>query len=1096
MCQESFCGGSNAFLVVVSGFVILLFLAGTAAGFGPFEKIFQWLWPGETGERSIEIVNRQSYPRVGGNWTVEFVVTGKSDLVVMPAGGTSWKDVKLIEAGCGNKKVPYSLSGGAVLIKDYACGGRGYVISRVLTPGNHRLGFRFGGRLAYALNKAACSPKCDTNVFVEGGTYTFDTDIKSAEIPLSVTYNTSKAFIIGRHTGGIDSSQSGNSFTSVVRFVDGSKINVTRYTTSLKKANVSWFVVSADNINVWNGTTLWGTSDGEINESLSPSLPSNYTGKCFVELNTRVKDTAFTNVVDGKVMANITNATNLNLKRSKEEASFAEAETAWFVVCFMDNTTVQSGYMSGTGTLTDTINAVNLSNSYITFTYMVSGTNNNGIGQVSPRCNVSTSTQVECSRQVTTGTLEVQYSVISFEEGNGGLVQQGYMDLIETDLTQQASLGSAVNRSRSFVWHSNDHSGTGTAFPRPMFISYFIDDSTIEVRRSRSGAAGQVHEHNWQVITWPDKTSLETGNLPPSIVLNSPANGSKFTSIGSIILNVTVTDEEGDNMTVKIYGSNDTNPDKEALLYINNSVPNSSTITYNWTAPLTDSSDPDLMLLFHFDGNSDFGENTTHVYDFSGNGNNGTIPSSGPQLKITSKFGRSWFFGPDIDIVNGYVEVSDSPTIRFNTSFSITAWVYSTSSGGTHIITKKGATDINYNCRVGGLTQKLKFTVEVASGTKTTTAAGAFPTNEWVHIACVYNGTDIMVYENGVQTGTPVSVGETILTSSEVMHVGDNTAGASVWGGYIDEFALWNRSLTAAEIKALYDLNADTYYWYANVSDSDGETKSGTSNFTVSASMVVSLASPAANTNVVQNTTFTVNATVFCRTGSCGNVNGTLRYNASSPYPDTNISETFGAQPFHITDYMNPQACPGNPLQEDEYCNLTWTVNATGSLDSVYKIGVFFFSGLADVPDNHTDNVTATIVECIIDFVLQFSSVDFGTGGVNQQLSAAGNNNQTYNLTVGEDTTCNVDIYIKGDDLLHTTDSSYKIGAGNLTWTNVTNESSFGVPLAKTFSIVNSSVTGSTNTTLYFWLDIPQGMLNGPYNSTVTFSAVKEGGVP
>ncbi len=49
-----------------------------------------------------------------------------------------------------------------------------------------------------------------------------------------------------------------------------------------------------------------------------------------------------------------------------------------------------------------------------------------------------------------------------------------------------------------------------------------------------------------------------------------------------------------------------------------------------------------------------------------------------------------------------------------------------------------------------------------------------------------------------------------------------------------------------------------------------------------------------------QNNTYSVQASVECLNGPCGNVNGTVRYNASSANPDTAINTTVGATPFYI----------------------------------------------------------------------------------------------------------------------------------------------------------------------------------------------------
>ena len=68
-----------------------------------------------------------------------------------------------------------------------------------------------------------------------------------------------------------------------------------------------------------------------------------------------------------------------------------------------------------------------------------------------------------------------------------------------------------------------------------------------------------------------------------------------------------------------------------------------------------------LVLLMHLNNDSSYGENDTHVYDFSGNGNNGTVTNAsvdfpdpdGPVITTslslgisTSIFLRLWVFAP------------------------------------------------------------------------------------------------------------------------------------------------------------------------------------------------------------------------------------------------------------------------------------------------------------------------------------------------------------------------------------------------------------------------------------------------------------------
>ncbi len=72
----------------------------------------------------------------------------------------------------------------------------------------------------------------------------------------------------------------------------------------------------------------------------------------------------------------------------------------------------------------------------------------------------------------------------------------------------------------------------------------------------------------------------------------------------------------------------------------------------------------------------------------------------------------------------------------------------------------------------------------------------------------------------------------------------------------------------------------------------------------------VSIQLPTDNTNVNQNETFTINATIICEGvagSSCGIVSALARFNGSSVNPDTAINVTTGATPLHIVVGDSPE---------------------------------------------------------------------------------------------------------------------------------------------------------------------------------------------
>ena len=116
----------------------------------------------ETFNVSIVVLNFQSFPVVGRNWTVMFNTTGRADLRITPINGTTWgtvgndNDLMFLDVRCGDDVMESYWENNTVVISNYSCDLTGYESSRVRTSGGHYLEFDFGGQIAYARNAAVC----------------------------------------------------------------------------------------------------------------------------------------------------------------------------------------------------------------------------------------------------------------------------------------------------------------------------------------------------------------------------------------------------------------------------------------------------------------------------------------------------------------------------------------------------------------------------------------------------------------------------------------------------------------------------------------------------------------------------------------------------------------------------------------------------------------------------------------------------------------------------------------------------------------------------------------------------------------------------
>ena len=115
----------------------------------------------DDGTEEITILNIQSYPLVGGKWTVQFTTTGLADLTISAINGTSWSnndqdhDLKFLECRKGNETLVYSWVNNSVFIPDFSSNETCSEVSEVLAPGPHTLLFQFGGDVGFAYNLAS-----------------------------------------------------------------------------------------------------------------------------------------------------------------------------------------------------------------------------------------------------------------------------------------------------------------------------------------------------------------------------------------------------------------------------------------------------------------------------------------------------------------------------------------------------------------------------------------------------------------------------------------------------------------------------------------------------------------------------------------------------------------------------------------------------------------------------------------------------------------------------------------------------------------------------------------------------------------------------
>ena len=184
------------------------------------------------------------------------------------------------------------------------------------------------------------------------------------------------------------------------------------------------------------------------------------------------------------------------------------------------------------------------------------------------------------------------------------------------------------------------------------------------------------------------------------------------------------------------------------------------------------------------------------VADLSGKGHTGVIFGA---ARVTSgKFGSALSF----DGIRNWVTVASSPSLNLTTGLTLEAWVNpsSSSSAWRDVIMKEQPAEAIYDLYAdtgagqpgGGVFMSAENIV--SGGT-------ALPANTWTHLATTYDGTNQILYVNGVQVASRAQSGAIKLSAGPLRIGGD-----SIWGDYfqglIDEVRVYNRALSASEIQA------------------------------------------------------------------------------------------------------------------------------------------------------------------------------------------------------------------------------------------------------------------------------------------------------
>jgi len=193
--------------------------------------------------------------------------------------------------------------------------------------------------------------------------------------------------------------------------------------------------------------------------------------------------------------------------------------------------------------------------------------------------------------------------------------------------------------------------------------------------------------------------------------------------------------------------------------------------------------------------------------DSSGNDHHGTLLGNPEWVVGPDGFGGALEFGPEkcIGVDCGVFDPTNGTG-----QFTIALWAYWDGTGTfQHFITKSagwGADTMMFQYELWGAHESAAYTDRVGVSHEAAGSVAFFimPKNEWVHLALTFDGTNAVIYLNGVdeEGPKPFSIGPDVDAQLEIGYNSNRPEiSERTFHGFLDEVRIYDKALTADEIQ-------------------------------------------------------------------------------------------------------------------------------------------------------------------------------------------------------------------------------------------------------------------------------------------------------
>jgi hypothetical protein len=346
-----------------------------------------------------------------------------------------------------------------------------------------------------------------------------------------------------------------------------------------------------------------------------------------------------------------------------------------------------------------------------------------------------------------------------------------------------------------------------------------------------------------------------------------------------------------------------------------------------------------LVAAFSFDE----GTGTTAA-DASGNGNGGSLANA--TWSATGRSGGALSFNG----TNSWVTVADSSILHLTTGMTLEAWVNPRALGGfSTAIIKERTNGLAYVLYAAdGSSRPPSAYVNTGATDQRALGTTAVPLNTWSHLAATYDGTNLVLYVNGVQAGIR-AVSGSLVSSTGALRIGGNSVWGEWFNGLIDDVRVYNRALTSSEVNSDMgrpvgpppppDATAPTV---AITAPAGGATLSGAASLAASASDNVAVAGVQFKVNGVNLGAEDVTAPYGVAWDTTAYPNGAYQLTAVARDAAGNTAtSTTVSVSVNNTDIIAPTVALATPSDNSTVSGASVTLSANAS-DNIGVVGVQF----------------------------------------------------------------------------------------------------------------------------------------------------------